>query len=132
MKFFNVKTAIAAVCVVAAGMGGFKAYNAANLSETDMLLAENVEALSSGDNDNTGGISDCMGSPVYNEVGVSSGKATAITHVDDSTDEKCNITYKYCYAYGYGELSGMNGYIDYQVTSAGNQKCKGNHSFFPF
>lgn len=52
MKFFNVKTAIAAVCVVAAGMGGFKAYNAANLSETDMLLAENIEALSSGDNGN--------------------------------------------------------------------------------
>lgn len=46
MKFFNVKTAIAAVCVVAAGFGGVKAYNAAAQSETDMLLAENVEALS--------------------------------------------------------------------------------------
>lgn len=45
MKFFNVKTAIAAVCVVAAGFGGVKAYNAAAQSETDMLLAENVEAL---------------------------------------------------------------------------------------
>lgn len=130
MKFFNVKTAIAAVCVVAAGFGGMKAYNAANQSDTDFLLAENVEALSSGDN--TGGISDCMGSPVYNEVGVSSGKATAIIHVNDSTDEKSNITYKYCYANGYGKLSGMNGYIDYQVTSAGNQKCNGNHSSFPF
>ena len=49
MKFFNVKTAIAAVCVVAAGFGGVKAYNVANQSEADLLLAENVEALSSGD-----------------------------------------------------------------------------------
>lgn len=49
MKENVIKTAIAAVCVVAAGMGGMKAYNAANQSEADMLLAENVEALSSGD-----------------------------------------------------------------------------------
>lgn len=40
---------VAAVCIVAAGMGGMKAYNAANQSEMDMLLAENVEALSQGD-----------------------------------------------------------------------------------
>jgi len=37
---------VATVCVVAAGMGSMKAYNADNLSEADMLLAENVEALS--------------------------------------------------------------------------------------
>ena len=49
MKKNVIKTAIAAVCVVAAGMGGMKAYNAANHSEADMLLAENVEALSSGE-----------------------------------------------------------------------------------
>lgn len=40
---------VATVCVVAVGMGGFKAYNAANQSEADMLLAENVEALSQGE-----------------------------------------------------------------------------------
>lgn len=49
MKKNVIKTAIAAVCVVAAGMGGMKAYNTANQSEADMFLAENVEALSSGD-----------------------------------------------------------------------------------
>ena len=49
MKKNVIKTAIAAVCVVAAGMGGMKAYNTANQSETDMFLAENVEALSYGD-----------------------------------------------------------------------------------
>lgn len=43
------KTMVAAVCVVAAGMGGLNAYNAANQSEADMLLAENVEALSQGE-----------------------------------------------------------------------------------
>lgn len=49
MKKNVIKTTVAAVCVVAAGMGGFKAYNAAAQSETDMLLAENVEALSLGE-----------------------------------------------------------------------------------
>ncbi len=34
---------VAAVCVVAAGVGGMKAYN--NQSEENVLLAENVEAL---------------------------------------------------------------------------------------
>lgn len=42
----TMKTMVAAVCVVAAGMGGFKAYNAANHSEAEILLSENVEALS--------------------------------------------------------------------------------------
>lgn len=48
MKKNVMKTMVAAICVVAAGMGGMKAYNAANqdLSKADMLLAENVEALS--------------------------------------------------------------------------------------
>lgn len=49
MKKKFVKTMVAAVCVVAAGVSGMKAYNAANQSEADMLLAENVEALSSGE-----------------------------------------------------------------------------------
>lgn len=46
------KTMVAAVCVVAAGMGGFKAYHFANQTQADMLLAENVEALSDPDGDN--------------------------------------------------------------------------------
>ena len=40
---------VAAVCVVAAGMGGMKAYNAGNQSEANMLLSENVQALSGGE-----------------------------------------------------------------------------------
>lgn len=39
---------VVSVCVVAAGMGGMKAYNAGNQSEANKLLAENVEALSAG------------------------------------------------------------------------------------
>lgn len=49
MKKNVIKTAIAAVCVVAAGMGGFKAYNVANQSQAAILLAENIDALSAGD-----------------------------------------------------------------------------------
>ena len=49
MKKNVLKAMIAAVCVVAAGMGGMKAYNAGNQSETNVLLAENVEALSQGE-----------------------------------------------------------------------------------
>ena len=49
MKKNVIKMAFAAVCVVAAGLSGMKAYNTANQSEVDMLLTENVEALSSGD-----------------------------------------------------------------------------------
>ncbi len=46
MKKNVLKTMAAAVCVVVAGMGGIKAYNAGNRSEANMLLSENVEALS--------------------------------------------------------------------------------------
>lgn len=40
------KTAFAAVCVVAAGISGMNAYNSANQSRAELLLAANVEALS--------------------------------------------------------------------------------------
>lgn len=65
MKFFNVKTAIAAVCVVAASFGGMKAYNNVNQSEADLLLAENVEALSWDEGD---AIDACItrACPIYN------------------------------------------------------------------
>lgn len=49
MKKNVIKMALAAVCVVAAGVSGMKAYDSANQSEADMLFAENVEALSAGD-----------------------------------------------------------------------------------
>lgn len=43
------KTMLAAVCVVAAGVGGFKAYNAVNQPGMYMFIAENVEALTAGE-----------------------------------------------------------------------------------
>ena len=49
MKKNVFKSAFAIACVVAASVSGIKAYNAANQSKTDMLLAENVEALTVGD-----------------------------------------------------------------------------------
>ena len=54
MKKNVIKTAIAAVCVVAAGMGGMKAYNVATQSQADLLLAENIDALSDGDSGGSG------------------------------------------------------------------------------
>lgn len=44
-----IKTAFVVVCIVAAGLGGMKAYDVANQSKGNDLLAENVEALSSGE-----------------------------------------------------------------------------------
>lgn len=79
MKNF-MKTAVAAVCVVAAGMGGFKAYNAANQSQADLLLAENVEALSDpdGSTNNTLKSGDWHSNFVLDTVWyVSGGSATA-------------------------------------------------------
>lgn len=49
MKKNLIKTLFAAICVVAAGLGGMKAYDAANQSNGTALLVENVEALSSGE-----------------------------------------------------------------------------------
>ncbi len=52
MKKNVIKMTFAAVCVVAAGVSGMKAYNATNQSEANLLLSENIEALSSGDGSN--------------------------------------------------------------------------------
>ena len=45
----NIKMSVAAVCVVAAGVIGMKAYNVADQAKVNMLLAQNVDALSAGD-----------------------------------------------------------------------------------
>lgn len=62
MKKNVFKTMVAAACVVAAVMGGMKTYNAGGLSETSMLLSENVEALSGGE---PGTIIACIAAPGY-------------------------------------------------------------------
>ena len=51
MKKSVFKSAFAIACVVAASVSGFKAYdqNNKNVAAANMLLAENVEALSAGD-----------------------------------------------------------------------------------
>ena len=51
MKKNVMKTMVVVACVVAAGMGGFKAYNAANHSAVKMFIAENVEALTAGESE---------------------------------------------------------------------------------
>ena len=42
----SIKSAFAIACVAVASVSGVKAYNASNHSEADLLLLENVEALS--------------------------------------------------------------------------------------
>ena len=49
------KTMLAAVCMVATGVGGFKAYNAVNQPGVYMFIAENVEALTAGES-----LGDCV------------------------------------------------------------------------
>lgn len=49
MKKNFIKTSFAAICVVAAGLGGLNAYDDVNQSNENVLLVENVEALSSGE-----------------------------------------------------------------------------------
>lgn len=49
------KTMLAAVCMVAAGVGGSKAYNAVNQPGVYMFIAENVEALTAGES-----LGDCV------------------------------------------------------------------------
>lgn len=126
----KLKLVLASVCVVTAGFGGMKAYNAANQSETDLLLAENVEALSIGEGPES--VSECGGAPIYSNVGVFNGKTIIVTHFGESTDIKSHITYKECYADGTGELSGFNGIIDWKITSAEQVKCTGNHTYSSF
>lgn len=87
------KTMVAVVCVAAAGMGGFKAYNAANQSEADMLLAENVEALSSGEGGTTP--IKCYTSFEY-EAGAGVVDCTTCTSIANYTDKWYNI-HDYCY-----------------------------------
>lgn len=63
MKKNVIKTVFAAVCVAAAGMSAFKAYDKhnENLAVADVLLAENVEALSAGDSWLSGAINTITG-----------------------------------------------------------------------
>lgn len=62
MKKNVMKTMVATVCVVATGMGCMKAYNAGNQSDANVLLAENVEALSQSEG---GGRSYCIYCPGF-------------------------------------------------------------------
>ena len=101
MKFFNVKTAIAAVCVVAAGFGGVKAYNVANQSEADLLLAENVEALSAGDDNN-------KAPTKYRWIHIQQGDSTKAYYGlwEGSSEEMDGAAHDESHSHGYSECSG--------------------------
>lgn len=90
----KLKLALASVCVVAAGFGGMKAYNAANQSEADLLLAENVEALSGGEGASSGTRIKCYTSFTY-EAGALVVDCKTCTTISNHTDKWCNI-HDYC------------------------------------
>ena len=69
------KTAMFAVAVMAAGYGGVKAYNIANLSQKDLLIYENVEALSSDGDCPTGGMANSR-CPIWNVSTTTTGSLT--------------------------------------------------------
>ena len=79
MKKNVIKTAVAAVCVVAAGVSGMKAYNVANQSQADMLLAENVDAFSAGDSGDSGDGGDSGGSTKTNRAWLPTGQGGQTT-----------------------------------------------------
>ena len=88
MKKNVIKTAVAAVCVVAAGMGGLKAYNVANHSQTNMLLAENVDALSAGDSADSNDSNDSSSSaPITGKEWIATGDKVTAYGVEGIVEE---------------------------------------------
>ena len=69
--------AVAAVCVVAAGVSGMKAYNVANQSQAEMLLAENIDALSQGDYGDYGDYGDSGSNVRYRWIHIQQGDSTS-------------------------------------------------------
>ena len=129
MKTIILKAAFATACVVAAGMGGFKAYTASNQSESSMLLAENVEALSDNDGDK-GGSSECPGPSIYFESGSYHGNSSARFHLADGIDIVYkNVTWIECYAYGpnHGDKEGAVGYAEINFGQSSYESCEGSH-----
>ncbi len=98
-----------------------------NINESDDLLALNIEALSSGDeNGEIEGVSECPGPALYSDVGTQSGEATLRLHVNDSTDQIVVQAYKKCYAMGMGKTKGDDmAIIDISIKSTFESKCLG-------
>ena len=130
MKTKIVKTAFATACVVAAGMGCFKAYTAPSQSESSMLLAENVEALSKEDGDKGDDFSVCSGPSIYWKTGTFYGNSSARFHIADGIDIVYkNVTWTECYAEGpnQGDKSGFNGYAEIHFGESSYESCEGSH-----
>lgn len=117
---FPFKTAFAAVCIVAASFGGVKAFYVANQSETDLLLAENVEALSSGEGDDDGMVKNGY---IY-KVNPTFGKTCWHHFVDpakyevrEGYDEVTKKKYKYKVYYNGYETYKSKACIQYEIKS---------------
>ena len=101
---------------------GYKAFGPQK-TLADLILDENIEALSSGENSNTG--SECGGSSVYAISEYTQGKQKLRFHVSNNIDNTIEVSYKRCSAYGRGDIQGMNGTTDMSSGKEEFVECQG-------
>ncbi|MDE5998561.1 MAG: hypothetical protein K2H04_00555 [Bacteroidaceae bacterium] len=126
-KIFKAFFAVAAIATV--GLGSYKAYGsymATNMSENDLLLQENVLALS----DDNNAKSYCSGSSIWGWVESSDGQYDTRIHICDSFDYQCTEVYVRCWASGTGTLDGISGgnqVIPISKSNGTYVKCTNDH-----
>lgn len=113
----------AVVLLVAIGCGLWYSYESNHVKEENLLMLENVEALSYPDYDED----DCMGPAEFSDVGVVCGQKIERRHYQDSIDVERTYDYAYCFAYGNGKCRGTNAYVNWDVSSPSYVKCTGEH-----
>jgi|GEM_PF-1301075 len=111
------KTTLAVVCVVAVGTGSWRAYSEFNteLTESELLLAENIEALSLDGEDN-GTYPRYINESwrrAYNETKIETKKDSTGRSYDITFKRNCSAVITYCEYTGrekdicYGTLNGV-------------------------
>jgi len=123
---------LSSTAIAAAALTAFFCYKSftPQLSEADILLNENIEALTNGEDQ--GNMSECSGHAIYSAVEYAQGKQKLRLHYVNGLDNEVEVTYKRCYAYGRGKISGFNGDIDISFGAETFIKCEGDryHKYF--
>ena len=104
---------------------GYRTYDTYHeVSESDLLLA-NAEALAT-DDEGGGGLSQCQGPQLYDEVGTSVGEKVVRTHWGYGLDFVQTFKLYRCYAIGNGNLGGQNYIYETEPVSSEYKACEGN------
>ena len=104
---------------------GYRTYDTYHeVSESDLLLA-NAEALAT-DDEGGGGLSQCQGPQLYDEVGTSVGEKVVRTHWGYGLDFVQTFKLYRCYAIGNGNLGGQNSIYETEPVSSEYKACEGN------